>query len=214
MDDEMTTKELAAQLQRWIHETKTGKRYRGIMQQTVDRLQSLTKSNESLELENKKQADQLLLIDVCALPDKDREYEEMKANLTAKVKELEEECQNGKATYNVLNGYADIYKNKVEDLQSRLTACESELNQPETIDFIKGVRLEAAHQRKRWEHDKEKTDADWYWTLGYLASKTLHKESDDPQKFNHWIITCAAMCANWHYYKNTLKPDQERKSDK
>lgn len=37
--EQLTDKELVSQLNRWIHETKTGKRYRGIMQQTVNRLQ-------------------------------------------------------------------------------------------------------------------------------------------------------------------------------
>lgn len=90
------------------------------------------------------------------------------------------------------------------DLESRIKELELKINTPETKDFIKGVQLEATHQRERWteDHDKEKNDADWFWTLGYLAAKTIHKDCDDLDKFNHWIITCAALCANWHYYKN------------
>lgn len=70
------------------------------------------------------------------------------------------------------------------------------VNSPELIDFQKAVVLEAAHQRERWgsDHDAGKTEADWFWLLGYVAGKALSK----PEKRLHHIITTAAVCANWH----------------
>lgn len=84
----------------------------------------------------------------------------------------------------------------------RLTAL---LNTPEIVDFAKAVQIEAAHQRERWgsEHDAGKTDADWFWLIGYLAGKALHNPPTDdgrtPEEARlHRIITVAAAAANWH----------------
>ncbi len=99
--------------------------------------------------------------------------------------------------------YAQYAANRLPDLEEENRRLKKQLNQPETQNFQKGIVLEAAHQRERWgiEHDQRKTDADWYWNLGYLAGKVMHKTGDH-DKINHWIISCAAMCANWHYYRN------------
>jgi hypothetical protein len=89
----------------------------------------------------------------------------------------------------------------------RLAEVLQELNTPEVMDFIKGIRLEAAHQRERWgtDHDAGKTDADWFWLVGYLAGKALHK----PEKRLHHLVTCAAALANWHLHslgKTNMRP--------
>lgn len=70
------------------------------------------------------------------------------------------------------------------------------INTPEIQDFIKAIELEALHQRHRWgaEGDAGKTDADWFWLIGYLAGKTIN----NPEKALHHIITTAAACLNWH----------------
>jgi hypothetical protein len=85
-------------------------------------------------------------------------------------------------------------------------------------DFVRAVVLEAAHQRERWgtEHDAGKTDADWFWLIGYLAGKALWNPGDMGdmvaafvgddaagakallEKKLHRIITIAAAAANWH----------------
>lgn len=78
------------------------------------------------------------------------------------------------------------------------------LNTPEIHDFAAAVMLEAAHQRERWQggHDQGKTDADWFWLIGYLAGKALHNpphpEIAAADKQLHRIITIAAAAANWH----------------
>lgn len=74
------------------------------------------------------------------------------------------------------------------------------LNTPETVDFVKGVQTEAAHQRIRWaqSHDAGKSDPDWFWLIGYLAGKALFNPGDSHEKKLHRIITIAAAAANWH----------------
>ena len=91
------------------------------------------------------------------------------------------------------------YADEIADAFAAVRQEELErLNVPEVIDFVKAVNLEAAHQRERWglEHDTEKTDADWFWLVGYLAGKALHF----PEKRLHHLITTAAALANWHFY--------------
>lgn len=70
------------------------------------------------------------------------------------------------------------------------------VNSPQTENFIEAVRTEAAHQVERWgaDHDAGKTDADWFWLIGYLAGKAIR---GDAKKLHH-IITTAAACLNWH----------------
>ena len=75
------------------------------------------------------------------------------------------------------------------------------LNTPETVDFLRGVEIEAGHQRDRWgsDHDAGKTPFDWFWLIGYLAQKAaaaaVHGEAD---KARHHTISTAAALANWH----------------
>jgi hypothetical protein len=77
------------------------------------------------------------------------------------------------------------------------------VNTPEIVDFAKAVQLEAVFQREKWgaDGDEGKTDADWFWLIGYLAGKALHNPGDlkNPEKKRlHRIITIAAAAANWH----------------
>ncbi|MBQ1761965.1 MAG: hypothetical protein IIZ92_03575 [Aquincola sp.] len=73
------------------------------------------------------------------------------------------------------------------------------INTPEVADFLAGVHNEALHQRERWgaEGDAGKTDADWYWLVGYLAGKAIRPDAT-PEKQLHHIITTAAALLNWH----------------
>lgn len=73
------------------------------------------------------------------------------------------------------------------------------IDTPETQDFVRAVQSEVAHQRKRWgsDHDAGKTDADWFWLIGYLAGKALHNPGGDEEKQRHRIVTVAAAAANW-----------------
>ncbi len=87
---------------------------------------------------------------------------------------------------------------KAEDEVERLQAL---LNTPETADFIKGVPIEAAHQRERWgtDHDAGKAPLDWFWLIGYLAQKAaMSAIAGDAEKAKHHTISTAAALANWH----------------
>lgn len=90
----------------------------------------------------------------------------------------------------------------LDDWRARALAAEALLNAPEIVDFAKAVQLEAAHQRARWgsDHDAGKTDADWFWLLGYLGGKALRAD-DGIEKQLHRIITVAAAACNWHAAK-------------
>lgn len=122
------------------------------------------------------------------------EYEHKRAlhPLTLANKQIEE-----------LKQQRDDYKIKADKYDA--------LNTPEIHDFLKAIENEALHQRDRWsaEHDAGKTDADWFWLIGYLAGKAIHK----PEKSLHHIITTAAACLNWHAAKlgthNGMRPGIE-----
>lgn len=83
-------------------------------------------------------------------------------------------------------------------LRARVAELESRINTPHTSDFLEAVRLEAAHQLERWpdSHDAQKSDADWFWLIGWLAAKAVHAPSQE--KRLHHIITTAAAAMNWH----------------
>lgn len=75
------------------------------------------------------------------------------------------------------------------------------VNTPETEGFLKGVRLEAAHQVARWgdAHDRSKSAENWFWLVGYLASKALRAAIiGDRNKALHHTISSAAALFNWH----------------
>lgn len=100
----------------------------------------------------------------------------------------------------------------IEALAEEVARLVASINTPETVDFIRGVTLEATHQRERWgtDHDAGKTPPDWFWLLGYLAGKALTAQlAGDVDKARHHIITTAAACANWHLHtmgKTNMRP--------
>lgn len=100
-------------------------------------------------------------------------------------------------------------RDQLRDEVARLRAL---LDTPGTEDFMRDVQLEAAHQIKRWgtEHDAGKTDADWFWLIGYLAGKALH---DVRGKKAHHIVATAAALLNWHRAavgtSNSMRPGIE-----
>ena len=91
-----------------------------------------------------------------------------------------------------------------EELLAECKRLHRLVNTPEIVDFSKAVQLEAAFQREKWgsDHDSGKTDADWFWLIGYLAGKALHNpgtsEKNADKKRLHRIITVAAAACNWH----------------
>jgi len=100
--------------------------------------------------------------------------------------------------------WASLFEGVVDELaalRKENGRLSSIINTPQSDDFLRAVSIEAEHQRQRWgsDHDQGKAPADWFWLVGYLAGKALHKHADgDIDKAEHHIITTAAACANWH----------------
>lgn len=95
-------------------------------------------------------------------------------------------------------GQADA---RIEQLEAEVTRLNRIINTPQSNDFLRAVSTEAEHQRQRWgsSHDAEKSPADWFWLIGYLAGKALQAHvANDAVKAEHHLITTAAALANWH----------------
>lgn len=87
------------------------------------------------------------------------------------------------------------------ELLAEIDRLKALLNTPELADFVKGVMLEAPHQRERWgsDHDVGKGPLDWFWLIGYLAQKAAFAHiAGDTEKALHHTISTAAALANWH----------------
>ena len=85
---------------------------------------------------------------------------------------------------------------RIAELEGQLAV----LDTPHTADWFEGVRLEAAHQIKRWgaDHDAGKEPQDWFWLLGYLSGKALRAAIDcDAEKTKHHTISSGAVLLNW-----------------
>lgn len=110
------------------------------------------------------------------------------------------------AMYTALRNMHDTGNAQITQDSSRLlrpmeAVTKEQINTPELTDFIRGIQLEALHQRQRWgtNHDQGKTPEDWLWLLAYLATKASQASRyNDQDKYLHHIITCAAACLNWH----------------
>lgn len=89
--------------------------------------------------------------------------------------------------------------------QKLKSCCRKTINTPEIEDFLTAVAIEAAHQRERWkETDPIKSEADWYWLIGWLGGKAVMDPKDPGdtrtprERKLHRIITVAAAAYNWH----------------
>lgn len=81
--------------------------------------------------------------------------------------ETEAECRGWRAAQ---AAQAEELK-RLQEIERKYNA----INTPEIAHFLSAVENEALHQRERWgsEYDGGKTDADWFWLVGYLAGKAL-----------------------------------------
>ncbi len=126
-------------------------------------------------------------------------YRQLTADLTAVRAQLEaQQAERDSAVRQFQAAERDCqkYLAALTALRAERDRLDALINNPHTDDFLESVRLEAAHQRERWaaEHDGGKSDADWFWLIGYLAGKALNK----PEKRLHHVITTAAAALNWH----------------
>ena len=92
---------------------------------------------------------------------------------------------------------------EIERLRAKADAYDR-VNTPELYEFVSATENEALHQREKWARngDEGKSDADWFWLIGYLAGKALHNPAKDGMPDRdarlHRIVTIAAAAANWH----------------
>lgn len=138
----------------------------------------------------------MLTLECCRPLTEDRDH--LRAALTLAETRLAEET----AVSDGLRADLVSRSNFCDQLRAELEEAKRLLNTPEILDFTRAVQLEAAHQRARWgnDHDAGKTDADWFWLIGYLGGKALRAD-DGPEKQLHRIITVAAAACNWHAAK-------------
>lgn len=90
---------------------------------------------------------------------------------------------------------------ELKEVRAERDRLRAERDTPHTTDFLAAVKLEALHQRERWgaDHDVGKTDADWFWLVGYLAGKALTAAGvGNFEKALHHTISTAAALMNWH----------------
>jgi len=67
---------------------------------------------------------------------------------------------------------------------------------PVTDDFLADVEQEAAYQAIWGGNDSQKTDDEWFWTLGWIAGKALRPDADLEKK-RHRLRAAAALLMNW-----------------
>jgi len=85
--------------------------------------------------------------------------------------------------------------------ETRLQYLENLINNPEIEDFLKGVKLESAHQIERWGIEKEQSKYPHDYALvisklvGKLAVDIFDKNTD---KYKHHLVTIAAVAFNIH----------------
>ena len=98
-----------------------------------------------------------------------------------------------------LTGAAAVAADAGQATDARDAAKYRALHTPEVVDFIKAVENEALFQRDKWaaQGDAGKSDADWFWLVGYLAGKAIRPDATKEKQLHH-IITTAAACLNWH----------------
>lgn len=93
------------------------------------------------------------------------------------------------------------YLAEMEAARQERDRLKSLLDDPEVFNFLVGVQNEAAHQKHTWGEitDREKSAEQWFWRVGYLASRALraHIEGDILKALHHTISAAAAL-ANWH----------------
>lgn len=104
---------------------------------------------------------------------------------------------------------------EVERLRADNRRLRGILDQPDPAEFMYATEVEMRYQQAHWgeEHDSGKVDADWFWLIGYLAGKALHRGEDDGRdKLLHRITTVSAAAGNWHRHVRTRASSPEETS--
>lgn len=130
---------------------------------------------------------------------------ELKEQLAASDRAFNDECARHTAALSKIAALEEREKTLVEIIDS-----------PKTKDFLEAVKIEVAHQKKRWgpDHDRQKTPDDWLWALAFLATKaTQAARYGDTEKYLHHIVTSAALLANWHELALASLPAPEKEKE-
>lgn len=117
-------------------------------------------------------------------------------SLTRQVEVLGPENERVRKLLTEFDRRHDLDRAEIE----RLTAI---INRPENDDFLRGVSIEAEHQRQRWgdDHDARKSGWDWFWTIGFLSQKAAAAfEAGNIEKAKHHCISTAALMSNMHRF--------------
>lgn len=112
-------------------------------------------------------------------------------------------------------GFPSVYHQR-EWLLQEVKRLNAIINSPHNDDFLKGVSVEAEHQRQRWSqsHDGQKNGWDWFWTIGYLSQKAATAfEAGDYDKAKHHCISTAALMKTMHRYVSEHEASSMEPSD-
>lgn len=107
---------------------------------------------------------------------------------------------NQPADVNLMRKTLHAMAEQLESARAEVGRLTNLINTPRTDEFFEAVRIEAAHQIKRWgvEHDAGKRSEDWVTLFIYLLGKAARAHFDgDRTKLEHHVITSAAVALNW-----------------
>lgn len=123
------------------------------------------------------------------------------------------------------DGGLEFQTREIEQILKWVMRLDDLINSPELQDFIKGLKLESAHQTEKWgsEHEETKFPHDYALVLDKLKGKQALAIWDlDVEKYKHHLITMAAVCYNMHrqidkpgtilneFFTNKPKDEQNR----
>lgn len=123
---------------------------------------------------------------------------------------------SGRAIYErTTRALEEAYQAGIQAARDRVAELEALIDTPHTGEFFESIRLEAAHQAKRWgsDHDAGKAATDWFWLVGYLLGKAINK----PDKLKHHLVSSGAALLNWYRQvtgdSSAMRPGIEEPSD-
>lgn len=81
-----------------------------------------------------------------------------------------------------LRGELEEMSRQADEWRRRAQELDTLINSPLTADFLRAVKLEAAHQVERWGADDraKKSEVDWLWLITYLAAKVIVGKNSVP----------------------------------
>lgn len=104
-----------------------------------------------------------------------------------------EELENSIRT--VMNGCKEHTINVVIDL------VKDKINTPHFGEFDESVKFEMSHHLERWGDESKTSPFQFVMVISYISGKLIKALWDlDKKKFEHHLITIAAVCGTVHRY--------------